>query len=341
MVEVETLIVGAGAVGGVLAALLHASGHATGLLVRETGGAAAPVPATLRVGFASRRAPVIATGVPMGARLADFAPRRVLIAVKYPALDTVAAALRELPPDVPIVSCLNGVRSTDLLRRALPGRRISHLTVLFNSAVEAPLSYRLTTRPMLTLEQRDAPWRASLRRAGFLVTQGDASAAWGKLLFNLNNAICTLTDAGFLDLMRDRHLRHAFLRTLDEAVATLEAAQVHFRMPFPVPYRAYRMMGLYLGPLPAYVARIGNSLSAAARPSMAADIAAGRPTEVDQINGEISALGRVVGRPTPVNDALVRLVHALEAQDPPQFLTPAALRAALEAARRAGGGSVS
>ena len=44
---------------------------------------------------------------------------------------------------------------------------------------------------------------------------------------------------------------------------------------------------------------------------------------------------------SPVNDALVRLVHALEAQDPPQFLTPAALRAALEAACRAGGRSVS
>ncbi|HXF08002.1 MAG TPA: ketopantoate reductase C-terminal domain-containing protein [Candidatus Acidoferrales bacterium] len=340
MVEIDTLIIGAGAVGGVIGGLLHASGHATGLLVRDVGGAAAPVPATLRVGFASHRAPVIATGVPMGARLADFAPRRVLIAVKYPALDAVAAALRELPPEVPIVSCLNGVRSTDILRQSLPGRQIAHLTVLFNSKVEVPLSsYRLTTRPMLTLEQRDAPFRAGLRRAGFMVTQGDASAAWGKLLFNLNNAICTLTDSGFLDLMRDRHLRRAFVHTLDEAVATLAAAGIPFRMPLPVPYRAYRMMGLYLGPLPAYVARLGNSLSAVARPSMAADIAAGRPTEVEQINGEISALGRAVGRPTPVNDALVRLIHTLEAQDPPQFLSPAALRAALEAAVRAGAGS--
>lgn len=337
MVEVETLIVGAGAVGGVLGALLHASGHATGLLVRDTGDAAAPVPATLRVGFASRRAPVIAAGVPMGARLADFAPRRVLVAVKHPALDAVAAALRELPPEVPVVSCLNGVRSTDVLRRALPGRSVSHLTVLFNSKVEAPLCYRLTTRPMLTLEQRDPPWRASLRRARFLVTQGDAGAAWGKLLFNLNNAICTLTDTGFLDLMRDRHLRRAFLHTLDEAVATLQAAQVRFRMPFPVPYRVYRMMGLYLGPLPAYAARLGNSLSAAARPSMAADIAAGRPTEVEQINGEISALGRAVGQPTPVNDTLARLVHALEAQDAPQFMSPAGLLGAIEAARQAEG----
>jgi len=339
MVEVDTLIVGAGAVGGVIGGLLHASGHATGLLVRGVDGAAAPVAATLRVGFASRRAPVIATGVPMGARLADFAPRRVLIAVKYPALDAVAAALRDLPPEVPIVSCLNGVRSTDILRQALPGRQIAHLTVLFNSKVEAPLGYRLTTRPMLTLEQRGAPWRASLRRAGFMVTQGDASAAWGKLLFNLNNAICTLTDSGFLDLMRDRHLRRAFVHTLDEAVATLEAAQVRFRMPLPVPYRAYRMMGLYLGPLPAFAARFGNSLSATARPSMAADIAAGRPTEVDQINGEVSALGRAVGRPTPVNDTLVRLIHALEAQERPQFLSPAALMAALEAAVQAGAGS--
>lgn len=336
--EVETLIIGAGAVGGVIAARLQASGHATGLLVREKAGGQPLESATLRVDFASGKAPLIVAGVPMGARMASFAPRRVLVAVKYPALDAVADALRGLPTAVPIISCLNGVRSTRILRQALPQHRIDHLTVLFNSNVQGPLHYQLTTRPMLTLERRDPVWRAALRAAGFMVAQGDESAAWGKLLFNLNNAICALTHTGFLDLMRDRHLRRAFLYTLDEAVATLETAQVRFRMPLPVPYRIYRiyriyrMMGLYLGPVPAYLARLGNSLTEQAQPSMAADIAAHRPTEIEQINGEICALGRQVGRPTPVNDALVRLVHALEAEQSPQYLSPAELLRRITAA---------
>lgn len=332
MMEVETLIVGAGAVGGVIAARLQASGHATGLLVRQRIDGQPPASATLRVDFASGKAPLIVAGVPMGTQMASFAPRRVLVAVKYPALDAVAAALRGLPTGVPIISCLNGVRSTRILRQALPQHRIDHLTVLFNSNVQAPLHYQLTTRPMLTLERRDPVWRAALRAAGFMVAQGDESAAWGKLLFNLNNAICALTHTGFLDLMRDRHLRRAFLYTLDEAVAILEAAQIRFRMPLPVPYRIYRMMGLYLGPVPAYLARLGNSLTEQAQPSMAADIAAHRPTEIEQINGEICVLGRQMGRPTPVNDALVRLVHALEAEQLSRYLSPAELLRRITAA---------
>ncbi|MES1992067.1 MAG: ketopantoate reductase C-terminal domain-containing protein [Pseudomonadota bacterium] len=331
--EVDTLIVGAGAVGGVIAAMLQKSGHATGLLVRDAGPVKQPAVATIRVDHASGKAPLVAVGLPTGARVEAFSPQRVLVAVKYPALDAVAASLRALPTDVPIISCLNGVSSTRSLRQALPHHTIDHLTVLFNSNIQGPLHYQLTTRPMLMMEKPDPGWRNNLRSAGFMVALGDESAAWGKLLFNLNNAICTLTHACFLDIMRDRYLRRAFLYTLDEAVATLRAAKVPFRMPLPVPYWVYRMMGMYLGPIPAYLAKLSNGLSEQARPSMAADIAARRPTEVEQINGEICALGRRIRRPTPINETLVRLVRALEIQEPRRYLPPFELFQLIEAAR--------
>lgn len=323
--KVETLVVGAGAVGGTIAAMLQASGHATGLLVRDMGCAPLRAVDRIRLDHASGKAVLTAACPPIGTRIDAFSPRRVLVAVKYPALDAVAASLRDLPTDVPIISCLNGVSSTRILRQALPDHTIDHLTVLFNSNIQGPLHYQLTTPPILMMESRDPNWRKQLRMAGFRVVLGDASAAWGKLLFNLNNAICTLAHASFLDVMRDRKLRRAFVYALDEAVAVLRAGKVPFRMPFPVPYGVYRMMSVYLGPIPGYLAQLSNSLSEYSHPSMAADIAAHRPTEIQQINGEISLLGRRVGRPTPVNDLLVDLVHALETQDPPRYLSPSEL----------------
>jgi 2-dehydropantoate 2-reductase len=48
------------------------------------------------------------------------------------------------------------------------------------------------------------------------------------------------------------------------------------------------------------------------RPSMLQDLDAGRDTEVDVVNGGVSAKGRELGIPTPCNDAVVELVHSME-----------------------------
>ena len=48
------------------------------------------------------------------------------------------------------------------------------------------------------------------------------------------------------------------------------------------------------------------------RPSMLQDLDAGRPTEVDVVNGGVASRGRELGVPTPCNDAVVELVHSIE-----------------------------
>ena len=42
------------------------------------------------------------------------------------------------------------------------------------------------------------------------------------------------------------------------------------------------------------------------------DIASGRLTEIDDLNGYVVRRGKALGIPTPVNETLVRLVHILE-----------------------------
>lgn len=48
--------------------------------------------------------------------------------------------------------------------------------------------------------------------------------------------------------------------------------------------------------------------------SMLQDVEAGRQTEIEVINGAIAAAGREAGVPTPVNDAMVAMVSALQAR---------------------------
>ena len=50
------------------------------------------------------------------------------------------------------------------------------------------------------------------------------------------------------------------------------------------------------------------------QPSMLQDVLKGRPTEIDYINGYVARQGREAGVPTPVNEAAVALVTAVEAR---------------------------
>jgi 2-dehydropantoate 2-reductase len=68
-------------------------------------------------------------------------------------------------------------------------------------------------------------------------------------------------------------------------------------------------------------------IDAKARSSMADDLAQGRKTEIDYLNGELVRLADQLDCPAPVNRAIVELVHKAEAGAPP--IPHAALRKAV------------
>jgi len=51
------------------------------------------------------------------------------------------------------------------------------------------------------------------------------------------------------------------------------------------------------------------------RASMAQDVTKGRPTEIDYMNGHVVAQGRARGVPTPVSEAVVEMIHAIERRE--------------------------
>ena len=58
---------------------------------------------------------------------------------------------------------------------------------------------------------------------------------------------------------------------------------------------------------------IMNKLSAAGKTSMLQDVEAGRKTEVEMFGGKVVELGQAHGVPTPVNEAMLNIIHVLEA----------------------------
>lgn len=318
-------IIGAGAVGGILAARLAAAGERVTLVVRPERLDAYQAAETLRLDNArgdcliQTPPPTISDQLPPDAEV-------VYLAVKHTALEAVLADLKSrLPVGATLVSCLNGIGVTEHLKQHFPDHRIRQLTVMFNAAMLTPLHYRITTHPGLMLDGSRDELRRTLREAGFRVARGDPAIARGKLLINLNNALCALTGTSFRELLLDPDLRVVFMAVVDEAIATFNAAGLPWKLPMPLPYPLYRLLVRHGGRLPWWLARLNNGLTGAAFPSMVADIRAGRPTEIRELNGVISELGRQHHIATPLNDTVVSLVLALEGDDDEPF-SPAALR---------------
>ncbi len=318
-------IVGAGAVGGVIAAHLLAAGEQVTLVVRSQRLAEYTALEQLRLAHSHGEAegswprPAISDKVPADATV-------VMLAVKHAALNTVLEALNgRLPAGATLLTCLNGIGVAEQVAERFPGHEVRHLTIMYNAAVIAPLHYRITTRPGVLLDGPRDGLFAALSQTGLEVAPGNRALTHGKLLINLNNALCALTRRSFRDMLIERDMRAMFIALVEEATAAMDAAEIPWQLPMPLPFNLYRLLVLYGGPLPWWIARRVNGLTGQAYPSMVADLDAGRPTEINELNGVISRLGAQAGVPVPLNDEIVKLVKALE-QGKGDYFTPAELR---------------
>lgn len=311
-------VFGAGAVGswvgGRLAA--HPTTHVTLIGRARLMAELADGLTTSEQGGPTRTVAVTATTDPTAAARADV----TLVTVKSAQTAEAGAALaRVLPADAVVVSLQNGVRNADVLRAALPGRRVLAGMVPWNVVRRAPGSYHRGTAGTLMVE--DAPGALPLLGAAALaglplrVRRDMRAVQWGKLLLNLNNAVNALSDQPLAAELAQRAYRRVLAAAQREALAVLARAHEPVAKLTPVPPRFLPR----LLELPDRVFRVAAARMLAidphARSSMWDDLAAGRPTEIAYLQGEIVALADRLGMSAPVNAALVALVHAAEAGD--------------------------
>ena len=319
-------VIGAGAVGGVLAALLDRAGHSVAVTARgahlskiqDSG-------ITLSGAWGSHVARVDATPeLPKGLDL-------VLVTTK--AQDATAALTTHAFLDgVPVLVIQNGLEAVSTATRLLPHSPVAGGLALFAASYLRPGFVEVTAAQPLYLGGAASPF-VSLLSPLLPVTEVSnfAGAQWTKLIVNQLNALPAITGMSVQETIAHPGLRRVLTASMREAVRVGIGAGVRFeplqgltdaslrrfaRLPFwaaqALPLRFARTFGDVPNP--------GSTLQSLRR---------GQRTEIDYLNGAVVAAGVA-----PVNAALVALVHSVESSG--KFLPPADVVQQLSAKMRRG-----
>ena len=201
-------------------------------------------------------------------------------------------------PDTTILTLQNGLGSGDELAAAFGVERVMLGAAYVDAAQPAPGVYReqggacriLLGEPDGAASERGAALAQALGAAGIeaAVSEDIQKTLWEKLIY-----ICALSGmtcaarASFAEVMDTPETAEMAEKVVAEAAAVGRAAGVN------LDGRAEERTMAILR------ADKEHLLS-----SMHADLMAGKPLEVGNLNGRVSRLGRELGAPTPLNDAI-------------------------------------
>jgi 2-dehydropantoate 2-reductase len=237
----------------------------------------------------------------------------VLVCVKSTDTEAVARDLApHLRPDAMVLSMQNGVDNLERLRTHLRGPAFA-AAVYVAAAMAGPGHVRHTGRGDLVIgalpPDDPAAARVALERLAGWLQRADIPCAvsdnvegelWVKLLINCAyNAISALGRARYRRIGASPAALGVMQEAVREVIAVAETAGV--RLPE--------------GDLVEQARRISESM-AGATSSTAQDIARGRRTEIDHLNGYVVRRGEALGVATPVNRTLHALVKLLEEAAP-------------------------
>jgi 2-dehydropantoate 2-reductase len=229
----------------------------------------------------------------------------VVIATKAMNVEAAAAAAKPLlGPDTVVLPIQNGLGSADRVAAILGEERVAIGVVGgFGASMVGPGHVHHNGWELVRLGERDGPATPRIRRiaktwaeAGFRVRVYDdvEQLVWEKLICNVCfSATCTLLERPMRGVLDDAAAWHVASRCAQEAYEVARARGITLSFDDPV----------------AYVRAFGEAIPDA-RPSMLLDVLAGRPCEVDVINGAIPPAAREVGLDAPVNETVTALVKA-------------------------------
>ncbi|MCT8974269.1 ketopantoate reductase family protein [Microbaculum marinisediminis] len=298
-------VVGCGAMGSVYAALLADAGHDVLAIDRW----AAHVEAINRDGLVvegasgNRRVRVRAFEAPPPGEAVDL----MILAVKSAAAGAAAKTAKPMiGPDTVVLTIQNGLGAADEVAASIdPDRLLVGIAGGFGASLKGPGHAHHNGMQVIQmgayagLPFREAEGVAAVwSDAGFRTEAVNDIAAmqWDKLICNVAySAPCALTGLTVGEAMDDPELGAVSRAAAVEAAGIARARGIALDMADPV-----ARVRAFAGRMPA------------AKPSMLLDHEAGRPSEIDFINGAIPREAAKVGLTAPVNETLTRLVRMKE-----------------------------
>lgn len=301
-------VIGAGPVGGIVAAFLARGGYEVTLCdVVQSLLEPALNPGILLEGADNFQARVAR----ITTRIDDLAadpPDVIFVTVKATALPLLASVLEKFVSEGRyFVSWQNGIDTERVLSQSLGAKSVMRAVVNFGSVPVGPSHIRLAFhhRPHFLQELDPVSKEAAIGICNVLTecgldthhTDQIRNMVWSKTVNNsCMNPVCAVTGKTMFEVMNDPILVNLVDSLLKEGVAVARANEFALGpdyYPFCVDY----------------IKDAGHH-----KPSMLQDIEAGRRTEIDFINGKIIEYGARAGMPTPYNTTLRALVKALESK---------------------------
>ncbi|GAA1442493.1 ketopantoate reductase family protein [Leifsonia poae] len=310
-------VIGAGAVGGTIAALLDRVGHLVEVTARGE-----HLETIRRDGLRLSGAWGEHVAQVEAAETLQAAPELVFLCTKA---QDAAAAIREnqhLLAGLTVVvvqNGLNGLRQAALL---LPDSECVGALALYAASFLSPGRVSVTTAANTYLGAGDGePPAAAVAATKVLDAAMPAFAVanftgsqWTKLIVNQINAMPAITGLSAQDTLGDRRLRRIVTASMREAV----------RVGFDAGVRYGSLQGLTNGILrfvsiaPLWAGQLvplmmKRRMGATPNPgSTLQSIRRGQATEIDYLNGAVVGEAHELGREAPINAAIVDLVHEVE-----------------------------
>lgn len=294
-------ILGAGGVGSYYGGAFARAGHPVSMLARgEHLDALRERGLEVRTPEGSWTVQVHAAGDPAELGPADLA----IVAVKTYSLEEIASAARLLARSgADVLPLLNGVEAADqLVLGGVPDERVlGGLTEISAARIAPGIVERRSAFQRVVVGERAGGLseRAERIAAAFREAGADARASdditadlWRKLAFIATMAAGCGLSRSPVGPIRDKPLGHILLeRSVREVLAVARALGVRVGEE-----DAQTILGFI------------DSLPSGIKPSFLLDLEAGRPTEIDDLCGAVSRLGRRAGVETPVNDVATAIL---------------------------------
>ena len=223
----------------------------------------------------------------------------ILVTTKVPA---TVAALEPVWPrvrdDTTIVALQNGLDSDRIVRDTVRGRGVVIRGITqFGAIFDRPGTIRYMAKGSTLLEHHERSQRIAdvLDAAGLdcRISPDINTEVWRKLVFNcVVNPITTILKCEVGEIV-DPSLTRLKQLVIDECVAVAAAERIDLNIDF-------------MNEINSAYAGSHNIVS------MRQDLMRGRTTEIDYLNGAVVMLGARHGLDCPVNDALTRIIKAME-----------------------------
>ncbi len=317
----KTLIVGMGALGGVIATRLLAAGGDAALATRDRASADALRASGLHVTGVGGEALAKTDRV---APVDDYLGERfdlIVLATKAHAAIALATTLATcLLADGTLLPIQNGGVPT-LLGQTLGEHRVLGGLSNLGATLHAPGVYEQRNAGHLLIGElaggvsdrveRVREWLG--RSVEVRATPNLRGAMWSKLLLNCSvttlGAIAGCTMRQYIDTPDGRRaFREAYDEALNVAVGIGVRPERMLVEPMPPRWNGRSEVGAdYDGWLATVLANYGDL-----KPSMLQDFERGQITEIEFINGYVAQLGKSAGVAIPVNAAITDIVHAIE-----------------------------